>query len=201
MLRGNLVPRGAILKTSAASPHLLQHEGRAVAFENYADMLARIDNPDLEVTATSVLVLKNCGPKAAPGMPEWGAIPIPRKLQEAGVNDMVRISDARMSGTSYGTVVLHICPEAAAGGPLSVVRNGDVIRLNVSERRLEILLSAETLARRLASENLRQSPHLRGYPRLYIDHVLQCDEGCDFDFLRPKNADELKFVPPVVGRS
>jgi dihydroxy-acid dehydratase len=201
VLRGNLVPRGAILKTSAASPHLLQHEGRAVVFEDYADMLARIDDPDLDVTATSVLVLKNCGPKAAPGMPEWGAIPIPRKLQGAGVNDMVRISDARMSGTSYGTVVLHTCPEAAAGGPLSVVRNGDLIRLNVSERRLEILLSADTLARRLASENPRRSPHLRGYPRLYIDHVLQCDEGCDFDFLRPKNADELKFVPPVVGRS
>jgi L-arabonate dehydrase len=200
VLRGNLVPRGAILKTSAASPHLLHHEGKAVVFEDYADMLARIDDPDLEVTATSILVLKNCGPKAAPGMPEWGLIPIPRKLLDAGVNDLVRISDARMSGTSYGTVVLHACPEAAAGGPLSVVRNGDLIRVNVSERRLDLLVSPDILANRLALACPHPSPHLRGYPRLYIDHVLQSDEGCDFDFLRPKNADELKFVPPVVGR-
>jgi dihydroxy-acid dehydratase len=201
VLRGNLVPRGAILKTSAASPHLLQHEGKAVVFEDYGEMLARIDDPDLDVTAGSVLVLKNCGPKAVPGMPEWGAIPIPRKLQAAGVKDMLRISDARMSGTSYGTVVLHSCPEAAAGGPLSVVRNGDLIRLDVPQRRLDVLLSVDELAARLAQRNPYQSPHLRGYPRLYIDHVLQSDEGCDLDFLRPKNAAELKFVPPIVGRS
>jgi L-arabonate dehydrase len=201
VLRGNLVPGGAVLKTSAASPHLLQHQGRAVVFEDYADMLARIDDPDLDVTASSVLVLKNCGPKAAPGMPEWGAIPIPRKLQAAGVHDMVRISDARMSGTSYGTVVLHACPEAAAGGPLSVVRNDDLIRLDLSERRLDVLVSRDTLAGRLAQSSPHSSPHLRGYPRLYIDHVLQCDQGCDFDFLRPQNAEQLKFVPPVVGRS
>jgi dihydroxy-acid dehydratase len=201
VLRGNLAPDGAILKTSAASPHLLQHEGRAVVFESYTDMLARIDDPDLDVTANSVLVLKNCGPKAVPGMPEWGAIPIPRKLQTAGVNDMVRISDARMSGTSYGTVVLHACPEAAAGGPLSIIRSGDVIHLDVSQRRIDVLIPASELFDRLAHQCAHSSPHLRGYPRLYIDHVLQCDEGCDFDFLRPRNAEELKFVPPIVGRS
>jgi len=201
VLRGNLAPRGAIVKISAASPHLLRHEGRAIVFESYADMLARIDNPDLDVTADSVLVMKNCGPKAAAGMPEWGAIPIPRKLQAAGVNDMVRISDARMSGTSYGTVILHVCPEAAAEGPLSAVRTGDLILLDVAQRRLDVLLSAIEIANRLASLNPFRSPHLRGYPRLYIDHVLQCDEGCDFDFLRPKNEAELKFVPPTVGRS
>jgi L-arabonate dehydrase len=201
VLRGNLVPNGAILKTSAASPHLLQHQGNAVVFEDYTDMLARIEDPDLEVTADSVLVLKNCGPKAVPGMPEWGAIPIPRKLQAAGVSDMVRISDARMSGTSYGTVVLHACPEAAAGGPLSVVQTGDAIRLDVGQRRLELLLPEDELARRMESREPRRSPHLRGYPKLYIDHVLQCDEGCDFDFLRPANAAELTFVPPIVGRS
>src|ERR1019366_104191 len=148
VLRGNLVPRGAILKTSAASPHLLQHEGRAVVFEDYAEMLARIEDPDLDVTADSVLVLKNCGPKAVPGMPEWGAIPIPRKLQAQGVSDMVRISDARMSGTSYGTVVLHCCPEAAADGPLALIQSGDIIRLDVPQRRLDVLLSAEQFAKR-----------------------------------------------------
>ena len=201
VLRGNLAPSGAILKTSAASLHLLQHEGQAVVFESYADMLARIDDPDIDVTADSVLVLKDCGPKAVPGMPEWGAIPIPRKLQEAGVNDMVRISDARMSGTSYGTIVLHACPEAGAGGPLGVIRDGDIIHLDVEQRRLDVLISASELADRLAHKCARPIPHLRGYPKLYIDHVLQCDEGCDFDFLRPRNAEELKFVPPIVGRS
>jgi dihydroxy-acid dehydratase len=201
LLRGNLAPRGAILKTSAASQHLLKHEGRAVVFEGYAEMLERIDDPGLDVAADSVLVLKNCGPKAAPGMPEWGAIPIPRKLQAAGVKDMVRISDARMSGTSYGTVVLHACPEAADGGPLSVIQSGDLIQLDVSQRRLDVMLSADELSGRMARRSPHRSPHLRGYPRLYIDHVLQCDEGCDFDFLRPKNAEQLAFVPPVVGRS
>ena len=201
VLRGNLVPRGAILKTSAASPHLLQHEGRAVVFEDYADMLARIDDHGLDVTAGSVLVLKNCGPKAVPGMPEWGAIPIPSKLRARGVNDMVRISDARMSGTSYGTVVLHSCPEAAAGGPLSIVESGDLIRLDVAQRRLDVLISEDELAGRLAQKSPHRSLHLRGYPRLYIDHVLQSDEGCDLDFLRPRNAAELVFVAPIVGRS
>ena len=201
VLRGNLVPRGAILKTSAASWHLMQHEGIAVVFEDYTDMLARIDDPELDVAANSVLILKNCGPKGVPGMPEWGAIPIPRKLQMVGVRDMVRISDSRMSGTSYGTVILHACPEAAAAGPLSVVRSGDVVRLDVEQRRLDLVISEEELAARLTLHSPPSSPHLRGYPRLYVDHVLQCDEGCDFDFLRPKSKEELAFVPPIVGRS
>jgi dihydroxy-acid dehydratase len=201
VLRGNLVPLGAILKISAASSHLLQHEGPALVFENYADMLARIEDPELDITADSVMVLRNCGPRAVPGMPEWGAIPIPRKLQAKGVSDMVRISDARMSGTSYGTVVLHACPESAAGGPLAVVRTGDSIRLDVPQRRLDLLLSEDEVSNRMANLKPHASQHLRGYPRLYVDHVLQCDKGCDFDFLRPANDEELKFIPPVVGRS
>jgi dihydroxy-acid dehydratase len=201
VLRGNLVPRGAILKVSAASPSLLQHEGPAVVFDSYQDMLVRIDDPDLEATADSVLVLKNCGPKGVPGMPEWGAIPIPRKLQAAGVHDMVRISDARMSGTSYGTIVLHCCPEAAADGPLALIQSGDIIRLDVPQRRLDVLLSAEQFAKRSGQSSPKKHIHLRGYPKLYIDHVLQCDEGCDFDFLRPRNPEEMEFVLPVVGRS
>jgi dihydroxy-acid dehydratase len=201
VLRGNLAPNGAILKTSAASDHLMTHTGKAVVFENYQDMLNRIEHVDLEVTATSVLVLKNSGPKGVPGMPEWGSIPIPAKLQRAGVKDLVRISDARMSGTSYGTVVLHVCPEAAAGGLLAIVRTGDQIRLNVTGRSLDLLVSDAEIERRLVSFQPTASEHLRGYPRLYIDHVLQADQGCDFDFLRPKNAAELRFVAPVVGRS
>ena len=134
-------------------------------------------------------------------MPEWGSIPIPAKLRKAGIDDMVRISDGRMSGTSYGTVVLHVSPESAAGGPLAIVETGDQIRLDVPARSLELLASQEEIARRLAGLRPASSQHLRGYPRLYIDHVLQAEEGCDFDFLRPRNLAELEFVPPVVGRS
>jgi dihydroxyacid dehydratase/phosphogluconate dehydratase len=201
VLRGNLAPSGAILKTSAASHALMNHVGDAVVFENYADMLARIEDPDLQVTPDSVLVLKNCGPKGVPGMPEWGSIPIPAKLQRAGVTDMVRISDSRMSGTSYGTVILHVAPEAAARGPLAIVRTGDSICLNVHERKLDLLLSEQEISRRLNDWQTPPTTHLRGYPRLYIDHVLQADQGCDFDFLRPENETQLKFVQPVVGRS
>jgi dihydroxy-acid dehydratase len=201
VLWGNLAPNGAVLKTSAASERLLNHVGRAVVFESYTDMLSRIEEPALQVTADSVLVLKNCGPKAVPGMPEWGSIPIPSKLQKAGVTDMVRISDSRMSGTSYGTVILHVCPEAAVAGPLAIVQTGDQIRLNVLERKLDLLLSDHEIANRLSRLKLPVNPNLRGYPRLYIDHVLQADQGCDFDFLRPKNAAELQFVLPIVGRS
>jgi dihydroxy-acid dehydratase len=201
VLWGNLAPDGAILKTSSATKRLMNHFGSAVVFESYTDMLSRIDEPDLQVTADSVLVLKNCGPRAVPGMPEWAAIPIPSKLQKAGVTDMVRISDSRMSGTSYGTVVLHVCPEAAVAGPLSIVQTGDQIRLNVLERKLDLLLSENEIARRLSGLEISVNAHLRGYPKLYIDHVLQADQGCDFDFLRPKNAAELQFVPPIVGRS
>ena len=201
VLSGNLAPNGAVLKISAASPHLMQHTGPAVVFEDYTDMLARIERADLDVNESSVLVMKNCGPKGVPGMPEWGSIPVPAKLQRRGVRDLVRISDGRMSGTSYGTVVLHVSPESAAGGPLAAVHSGDEIRLDVPRRRIELLVPDAEIRQRLDSTPSPSSAHLRGYPRLYIDHVLQADEGCDFDFLRPKSAEELAFVQPVVGRS
>lgn len=200
-LHGNLAPDGAVIKTSAASLRLMQHRGRAVVFRDYADMLERINLPTLDVTADSVLVLQNAGPKGVPGFPEWGMIPVPQKLLEAGVTDVVRISDSRMSGTSFGTVVLHVAPEAAAGGPLALVRDGDWIRLDVAARRLELEVDPAELERRRQEWMPPASPHLRGYPRLYIDHVLQANEGCDFDFLRPRSAEAVEFVPPVVGRS
>jgi dihydroxy-acid dehydratase len=186
ILTGNLCPNGAVLKQSAASPHLLTHRGRAVVFEDHADLHARIDDPDLKVDETSVLVLKRVGPKGAPGMPEWGAAPIPRKLLEKGVRDMVRISDARMSGTSYGTVALHVSPEAEAGGPLALVQDGDEIELDVPNRRLTLRVPDEELARRRARWKPRPPHYTRGYGRLFLDHVLQAHEGCDFDFLRGK---------------
>lgn len=200
-LSGNLIPRGGVLKVSAADPHLLDHTGPALVFADYEDMLARIDRDDLPVNADTVLVMQNAGPMGVPGMPEWGQIPLPLKLLRQGVRDMVRISDARMSGTSYGTVVLHAAPEAAAGGPLAVVRDGDLIRLNVAERRLDLLVSEDELAARLAAWTPSPRKHGRGYPRLYIEHVLQADEGCDFDFLRPQNAADLEMIEPQVGRS
>jgi dihydroxy-acid dehydratase len=183
VLKGTLAPRGAILKRSAAEPHLLQHTGPAVVFKNFADLNARIDAPDLDVTPDSVLVLQDAGPVGAPGMPEWGMLPIPRKLLEAGVRDMVRISDARMSGTSYGTCVLHVCPESRIGGPLAFVRDGDPIRLDTQNRRLDLLVDEAELARR--RENWTPPPphYVRGYGELFSDHVSQADEGCDFDFL------------------
>ena len=200
-LRGNLIPRGGVLKVSAADPTLLNHTGPALVFQDYEDMLARIDGDDLPVTAQHVLVLRHCGPKGVPGMPEWGQIPLPLKLLRQGVRDMVRISDARMSGTSYGTVVLHAAPESAAGGPLAIVRDGDLIRLDVAARRLDLLVDETEIAARLAAWSPRPTRHLRGYPRLYIEHVLQPDEGCDFDFLRPQHDEALGFVEPLVGRS
>ena len=197
VLRSNLAPNGTIVKASAASPHLLQHQSRAVVFEDYADMLARIEDPSLEVSADSVLVLKNCGPKAVPGMPEWGAIPIPRKLQAARVSDMVRISDARMSAPAtvrwYCTPALR--PPPAAHSLLSRPRC-DPSRLRSAQA--ELLLPENEIARRIGKRKPHHSLHLRGYPKLYVDHVLQCDEGCDFDFLRPANEAELHFVPPIV---
>jgi L-arabonate dehydrase len=201
VVSGNLAPNGAVIKVSAASPSLLQHRGRAVVFESYEEMLRRIDDPALPVDGDSVLVLKNAGPKGVPGFPEWGMIPVPRKLLEQGVTDLVRISDSRMSGTSFGTVVLHVAPESAAGGPLAVVRDGDWIELDVANRRLHLEITDDELDRRLREWQAPPSPHRRGYPRLYIDHVLQADEGCDFDFLRPQSDDDLPFIPPVVGRS
>jgi L-arabonate dehydrase len=186
ILTGNLCPNGAVLKQSAASAHLMTHRGRAVVFEDHADLHARIDDPALPVDETSVLVLKRVGPKGAPGMPEWGAAPIPQKLLKKGVKDMVRISDARMSGTSYGTVVLHVSPEAEAGGPLALVKDGDEIELDVGNRRLTLRVSDEELARRRAAWKPRPPHFTRGYGKLFLDHVLQADQGVDFDFLRGK---------------
>ncbi|HXG14796.1 MAG TPA: IlvD/Edd family dehydratase [Calidithermus sp.] len=192
ILTGNLCPDGAVLKQSAASPHLLRHRGRAVVFEDHADLHRRIDDPALPVDETSVLVLKHVGPKGAPGMPEWGAAPIPARLLRAGVKDMVRISDARMSGTSYGTVVLHVAPESAVGGPLGLVRDGDEIELDVPARRLTLRVSDEELARRRAAWRPRPPHFDRGYGRLFLDHVLQANEGCDFDFLRGRTRVRLE---------
>jgi dihydroxy-acid dehydratase len=186
VLQGNLCPNGAVIKPSAASSSLFRHRGRAVVFESIEDLRQRIDDPQLEVDENSVLVLKGCGPKGYPGMPEVGNMPLPRKLLEKGVRDMLRISDARMSGTAFGTIVLHIAPESAVGGPLAIVHNGDQILLNVEARRLELLIPDAELEQRLAA--LKQSPQRRetpqrGYAKLFEDCVLQADQGCDFDFL------------------
>lgn len=183
VLRGSLAPGGAIIKRSAASPQLLKHRGRAVVFDSHEDLLARIDAPDLDVTADDILVMRGGGPLGGPGMPEWGLLPLPKKLLERGVRDMVRISDSRISGTARGTVVVHVTPESAAGGPLAAVRDGDLVELDVAARRLDLLVEESEIERRLAEA--RVSPLLpeRGYARLYAQHVLQADRGCDFDFL------------------
>ncbi|HET7874535.1 MAG TPA: IlvD/Edd family dehydratase [Methylomirabilota bacterium] len=192
ILTGNLCPDGAVLKQSAASPHLLTHRGKAVVFEDHADLHARIDDPNLPVDENSILVLKRVGPKGAPGMPEWGAAPIPQKLLKRGVKDMVRISDARMSGTSYGTVVLHVSPEAEVGGPLALVRDGDEIELNLGNRRLTLRVPDDELARRRAAWKPRAPHFTRGYGKLFLDHVLQAHEGVDFDFLRGRTPVRLE---------
>jgi len=192
VLRGNLSPDGAVIKPSAATPKLMQHRGRAVVFENIEDFHGRIDDPSLDIDETSVMVLKNCGPKGYPGMAEVGNMPLPPKLLKKGVTDMVRISDARMSGTAYGTVVLHISPEAAAGGVLALVENGDAIELDVAQRRLELLVSAEILSERRKRWVKPQAPLERGYWKLYFDHVLQAHQGADLDFLVGKSG---AFVP------
>ena len=183
-LRGNLAPDGAVLKQTAASKHLLRHRGRAYVFENVYEMRAQIDREDLPVDRDTVLVMKSCGPKGAPGFPEWGHIPMPKALLQQGVEDMVRVSDARMSGTSFGTVVLHVAPESAVGGPLAVVRTGDEILLDVEARRLELCVSDEEIARRLAAFTPPPPHYVRGYGKLFLDHVTQAHLGCDFDFLR-----------------
>ncbi len=184
VLEGNLAPGGAIIKQSAADPVLMEHEGRAVVFESAQDMAERIDDPDLDVQASDILVLKRIGPKGAPGMPEAGYMPIPRKLARAGVKDMVRISDGRMSGTAAGTIVLHIAPESAIGGPLAYVRSGDRIRLSVARRELSLLVDDQELARRAAQAPMAAPTADRGYLRLFLQSVLQADQGVDFDFLR-----------------
>jgi dihydroxy-acid dehydratase len=184
VLRGNLAPGGAIIKQSAADPQLMEHEGRAVVFENMEDLVERIDRDDLDVTPQDVLVLKNIGPKGAPGMPEAGYIPIPRKLARAGTKDIVRISDGRMSGTAFGTIVLHVTPEAAVGGPLAHVRSGDRIRLSVRNREIALLVSDEELARRAQASPVVAPSAERGYRKLFLQSVTQADQGVDFDFLR-----------------
>ena len=194
VLRGNLAPGGAVIKHSAASPHLLRHTGRAVVFDSLEDLAARIDDPALDVAPEDVLVLRGAGPKGAPGMPEAGYVPIPKKLAARGVKDMVRLSDARMSGTAFGAIVLHVNPESAVGGPLALVENGDRVRLDTPARRLDLLVSEETLAARRARW-IPPAPHPgaeRGYLRLFLDTVTQSDRGCDFDFMTP---------PPAAGRS
>jgi dihydroxyacid dehydratase/phosphogluconate dehydratase len=186
VLRGSLAPGGALIKPAAASPHLLKHRGQAVVFDSIEDFHARIDDPDLEIDANSVMVLRGCGPKGYPGMPEVSNMPLPKKLLEQGVRDVVRICDGRMSGTAYGTVVLHVTPEAAAGGPLALVRTGDWIELDVRSRRLDLDVPAEELKARIpndATVNAFANPR-RGWERLYVDHVTQADTGADLDFLR-----------------
>jgi dihydroxy-acid dehydratase len=183
VLRGNLAPDGAIIKPPAAESHLHKHAGKAVVFEDYNDMAARIDDPDLDVDENSVLVLKNAGPIGAPGMPEWGQLPIPKKVLAKGVRDMVRVSDARMSGTSYGACVLHVAPESFVGGPLALVRDGDVIELDIPGRRLLMQVSDEELDRRRAAWRQPPPRYTRGYGRLFSEHVSQANNGCDFDFL------------------
>jgi L-arabonate dehydrase len=192
VLRGNLSPDGAVIKPSAATPQLMKHRGRAVVFESIEDFHGRIDDPKLDIDESCVMVLKNCGPKGYPGMAEVGNMPLPPKLLKQGITDMVRISDARMSGTAYGTVVLHISPEAAAGGVLALVENGDMIELDVSQRRLELVVSQDVLGQRKAKWKTPAAPLERGYWKLYFDHVLQAHEGADLDFLVGKSG---AFVP------
>ncbi len=193
VLSGNLAPDGAVIKPAAASAHLLRHRGRAVVFDSIEDLHARLDDPDLDVDADSVLVLRGCGPKGYPGMPEVGNLPLPAKLLAVGVRDMVRISDARMSGTAYGTVVLHVAPEAAAGGPLGLVRSGDTVLLDVPARRLDLELpDAELAARRASAESVgAYARPVSGWERLYVDHVLQADRGADLDFLVGSRGDRV----------
>ena len=198
VLYGNLAPQGAIIKQSAASPELLQHTGRAVVFDSLEDLANRIDNPDLDVNADDILVLRNAGPKGAPGMPEAGYIPIPKKLATQGVKDMIRISDARMSGTAFGSIVLHITPESAVGGPLALVQTGDQICLDVQQRKLELLVTEDELTKR-RTEWQTPPPHPgseRGYLKLYLDHVQQADQGVDFDFLAA--AKKSTLATPVI---
>ncbi|MEM9587626.1 MAG: dihydroxy-acid dehydratase, partial [Planctomycetota bacterium] len=185
LLKGNLAPSGCVIKSIAADPKLLSHRGPAIVFNDYPEMKAKIHDPDLNATADSVLILRNAGPLGAPGFPEWGMLPIPQPLLQQGVRDIVRISDARMSGTSYGTCVLHIAPESAADGPLALVENGDLIEINIQERRIHWDVSDEEIQRRREAKAGSHLPPVpdRGYLRLYAKHVTQADQGCDFDFL------------------
>ena len=199
VLHGNLAPGGAVIKPPAMEPRLLRHTGPAIVFLDYNDMAARIDDPSLDVTANSVLVLQSAGPVGAPGMPEWGQLPIPEKLLRAGIRDMVRVSDARMSGTSYGACVLHVTPESFVGGPLAMVRDGDLIQLDVPARKLNLLISGEEMARRNAEWIPPKPKFARGYGMLNQLHVMQADTGCDFDFLQePLQARNTSFADPEI---
>ena len=199
VLHGNLAPGGAVVKPPAMEPRLLRHTGPAIVFLDYNDMAARIDDPSLDVTANSVLVLQRAGPVGAPGMPEWGQLPIPEKLLKAGIRDMVRVSDARMSGTSYGACVLHVTPESFVGGPLALVRDGDLIQLDVPARKLNLLISGEEMARRNAGWIPPKPKFARGYGMLNQLHVMQADTGCDFDFLQePLQARNTSFTDPEI---
>jgi dihydroxy-acid dehydratase len=183
VLKGNLAPNGAVIKQSAMEERFLKHTGPAVVFENYNELAAKIDDPNLDVSADSILVLKNAGPLGGPGMPEWGMLPIPKKLLQAGVRDMVRISDSRMSGTSYGSCVLHVAPEAYVGGPLAFVENGDPITLDVKARRLDLEVAEDVLAKRKAKWKSPPPRFVRGYGVMFANHASQADKGCDFNFL------------------
>jgi dihydroxy-acid dehydratase len=197
VLHGNLCPAGAVMKFSAADERLLRHEGPAVVFDDIHNLAARVDDPSLEVDEDSVMVLRNAGPVGAPGMPEWGHLPIPTKLLRRGVTDLLRISDARMSGTSYGAVVLHVAPESAVGGPLALVQTGDRIRLDVDARSLDLIVPEADLERRRAAWTPPARQDERGYRRLYADHVLQANLGCDLDFLRGRSgvvADTVTYL-------
>jgi dihydroxy-acid dehydratase len=201
VVRGSLAPGGGLLKTSAASPRLFRHRGPAVVFRSYDEMRERIDDPALEVTAQSVLVLSGAGPVAVPGMPEWGHMPVPARLAAQGVEDIVRITDGRISGTAFGTCIVHVAPEAGVGGPLALVRDGDPIALDVAGGTLDLEIGAEALAERRAAWREPAREHTRGWPALYQAHVTQADEGCDFDFLQAPAREAPRMIEPVIGRS
>lgn len=201
VVRGSLAPSGAVIKLCAASPELWQHTGRAVVFTSYDDMRRRLDDPALEIDASDVLVVSGCGPVGVPGMPEWGMAPIPQRLAERGVTDMLRVTDGRMSGTSFGAVVLHCAPEAAVGGPLALVRDGDLIALDALAGTLDLLVDEAELAQRRRHWQPEPSAHTRGWPALYQRHVLQAPDGCDLDFLTGRPPRSTAFVEPVIGRS
>ncbi|MEY3145180.1 MAG: hypothetical protein RL342_851 [Pseudomonadota bacterium] len=196
ILHGNLAPDGAVIKPAAMEAHLRQHTGPALVFKDYQDMAERIDDPNLDVDKNSVLVLQSAGPQGAPGMPEWGQLPIPQKLLKQGVRDMLRISDARMSGTSYGACVLHVTPESHIGGPLALVRDGDMIQIDVQARRLDLLIGVAELAQRRAAWQAPSVKFTRGYGKLYLKHIQQADKGCDFDFLEPDDESARQHLPP-----
>jgi len=197
ILRGNLAPDGAVIKPAAMEPHLRRHTGPAVVFDSYDDMAARIDSPELEIDANSVIVLKSAGPQGAPGMPEWGQLPIPKKLLQQGVRDMLRISDARMSGTSYGACVLHVAPESHIGGPLAMVRTGDLISLDVDARSLQLQISDEEMAQRRETWRRPEPKFSRGYGAIYLKHIQQANLGCDFDFLQAEGQASAGGEPEI----